>query len=272
MTAMTVNVQRVGPVARITLDRPEKRNALSSAMVADLHAAMDDAEADPDVRVVVVRGAGPAFCAGFDLGELTTDPTVEQMEAALTADLDVIMRFWRCPKPTVAAVHGYVLGGGFELAMACDVTVAADDAVFGEPEPTFGSGVVALLLPWLTGPKAARELLLFGSDRIDATRALHLGLVNSVVPRDRLDDTATGMAHRSAMLDQTAVRMTKRALNDTYKRMGIDDALRTALEIDVEIETTQTEESRTFRAIVERDGVGTALAWRQSLINAGSPR
>jgi enoyl-CoA hydratase len=259
---VTVTADRHGPAAWITLDRPAKRNAISTAMAADLHAAVDEAEADAGVRVIVVRGAGSAFCAGFDLGEMTADATVDAVRATLTADLDLVMRFWRCPKPTVAAVHGYVLGGGFELAMACDVTIAATDAVFGEPEPTFGSGVVALLLPWLTGPKAARELLLFGSDRVTADRALRLGLVNEVVAPDELDDAAAAIAHRSALLDPTAVRLTKRAINATYDRMGLEDALRAALETDVEIETTRSDESRTFLSILERDGVAAALDWR----------
>lgn len=262
MSGGTVRVERRGPVAWLTLDRPEKRNAISTAMVRDLHGAMDLVEADPGVRVVVVRGAGPAFCAGFDLGEMTSKAGVEETRETLTTDLELILRFWSSPLPTLAAVHGYVLGGGFELAMACDVTIASDDAVFGEPEPTFGSGCVALLLPWVTGSKAARELLLFGSDRVDAARALSLGLVNEVVPRDRLEQTAEDMARRSALLDPTAVRLTKRALNDTAARVGLLDAVRSALETDVEIETTRTEERLTFLTVLERDGVKAALAWR----------
>jgi enoyl-CoA hydratase len=263
---MTVAAHRGGPVGWITLDRPAKRNAISAAMAADLHAALDDAEADPDVRVIVLRGAGPAFCAGFDLGELHADTAVDQVRATLTADLDLIMRFWRSPKPTVAAVHGYALGGGFELAMACDVTVAAADAVFGEPEPTFGSGVVALLLPWLTGPKAARELLLFGSDRVPADRALRLGLINDVVARDQLHDAAAAIAQRSALLDPTAVRLTKQAINASYDRIGLEDTLQGALETAVEIETTRTDESRAFLSILERDGVAAALDWRAARV------
>lgn len=269
---MTVTAQHRGPTAWITLDRPAKLNAISAAMAADLHAALDEAEADPGVRVIVVRGAGPAFCAGFDLGEMSADAPVDEVRATLAADLDLIMRFWRCPKPTVAAVHGYVLGGGFELAMACDVTITADDAVFGEPEPTFGSGIVALLLPWLTGPKAARELLLFGSDRVPADRALRLGLVNDVIARDRLDDAAAALARRSALLDPTAVRLTKRALNATYERMGLDDAVHAALETDVEIETTRTEESLAFLAVLERDGVAAALDWRAARVEDAGHR
>ncbi len=258
----TTTVSRRGPAAWITLNRPDKLNAISAEMVVELQAVMDEVEADPTVRVVVLRGAGSSFCAGFDLAEMSGDTDVDLMRSSLTADLELIMRFWRCPKPTLAAVHGYVLGGGLELALACDVTIATDDAVFGEPEPTFGSGIVALLLPWLTGSKAAREMLLFGSDRISADRAQSLGLVNEVVSREQLEDAATGMARRSALLDPTAVRLTKRALNATYDRMGMEDALLSALETDVEIETTRTEEGLAFLAVLDRDGVAAALDWR----------
>ncbi len=252
-----------GPVAQITLARPAKLNAITAEMVAELHLAMDLAEADPDVRVIVLRGDGRAFCAGFDLDEVDDGASVDEVRTVLAADLDVIMRFWRSPKPTLSAVHGYALGGGFELALACDVTIAATDAVFGEPEPTFGSGIVALLLPWLTGPKAAKELLLFGTDRMGADRALDLGLVNALVERAALDDEVARMARRCALLDATAVRLTKRAVNRSYELMGLDAALDEALEIDVQIETTDTKESRAFLSIVQRDGVAAAVAWRQ---------
>ena len=92
------------------------------------------------------------------------------------------MQFWDCPKPTIAAVHGFALAGGFEMALSCDLTIAAEGTRFGEPEVRFGSGIVALLLPWMTTPKLAKELLLTGNDQIDAQRALGMGIVNRVVP------------------------------------------------------------------------------------------
>ena len=92
------------------------------------------------------------------------------------------MQFWDCPKPTIAAVHGYCLGGAFEIAMSCDIAVAAAGTRFGEPEPRFGSGNICMLLPWITSPKFAKELLLTGRDDIDAERAMAMGLVNQVVP------------------------------------------------------------------------------------------
>lgn len=264
MSTEHIIYRKKGSVGEITLNRPDKLNSITAAMVKDLHTALDTAEADPDVRVVVLKSNGRAFSSGFDLSEMETEPSRDSMRAVLQADYDIIMRFWNCPKPTISAVRGYVLGGGFELAMACDVSIAADDAMFGEPEPKFGSGIVALLLPWLTGPKQAKEMLLFGNDRIPADRACAMGLVNSVVAIADLETACETMAKRCAMLDSTAVRLTKRAINQSYGAMGMERALTQALELDLEIETTDTEESRTFKSVLSQSGVKAAIAWREA--------
>jgi enoyl-CoA hydratase len=262
----SVELRFDGPMAHIRLNRPDKLNAINQAMLLELRQAMDEAEQSPQVRVITLTGAGRAFCSGFDLSELSSESSAEQTRRVLQADFDLIMRFWHSPKPTLAAVHGYALGGGFELAMACDVTIAAEDAQFGEPEPKFGSGIVALLLPWVTGPKQAKEMLLFGNDRVAARRALEIGLVNRVVPADALEAEMMAIAGRCAMLDAHAVRLTKSAINRSYSTMGFDQALRDALDIDVTIETTETEESRTFKDILARQGVKAAIAWREARV------
>ncbi|HUE28497.1 MAG TPA: enoyl-CoA hydratase/isomerase family protein, partial [Solirubrobacteraceae bacterium] len=130
--------------------------------------AMDAVEADAEVRAVIVTGAGNAFSSGFDLKEqMERRPTgIETWRPILRKDFDVPMRFWHCPKPTIAAVRGPCLAGACELALACDMTVAAEDAFFGEPELKFGAGIVVMLLPWLTGAKQAKELILSGADDI----------------------------------------------------------------------------------------------------------
>lgn len=266
MSHDSVRIEREGPIAQLVLNRPDKLNAITHEMLESLNAAMDAVEADPGVRVIILRGEGRAFSAGFDLSELQPDTPVEQTRRMLQADFDLIMRFWNSPKPTLSAVHGYVLGGGFELAMACDATIAAEGTLFGEPEPKFGSGIVALLLPWLAGPKLAREMLLFGNDRITAERALALGIINRLVAPDALIAEAIALAGRCAMLDAHAVKLTKQAINNSYAAMGIERALREALDIDLTIETTDTEESRTFKEILAREGVKAAIAWRESRV------
>lgn len=259
-----VGYERRGDLALVTLDRPDKLNAISAAMVRGLGEALDRAEADDAVRVILLAGAGKAFSAGFDLAPGDATPSADEVRRTLTADFDIIMRFWDCPKPTVAAVHRYCLGSALELAVACDVTIAADDCVFGEPEVQFGSGIVALLLPWFIGPKLAKELLLTGDDRVPAARALQMGLVNRVVPAASLLDEATAMARRIADNDPVAVRLTKLAINRSMDLAGMRAALAQALEMDVTVETTETPESREFNAILERDGAKAAIAWRRA--------
>jgi enoyl-CoA hydratase len=256
--------ERRGAVALLTLNRPDKLNAINAPMIAALDAALDAAEADPAVRAIVVAGAGRAFSAGFDLdtgtGEARPDPA--DVRRALENDFRIILRFWDSPKPTVAAVHGYCLGSSLELAVACDLTVAAEDCFFGEPEVKFGSGIVALLLPWLAGPKAAKYLLLTGEDRASAAEMQAMGLVSRVVPTAQVLDEALALARRIAANDAQAVRLTKRAINRSLDIGGMREALAAALDIDVEIETHETAESREFNEILKRDGAGAAIAWR----------
>jgi len=259
----TIRVERDGAAAVITLDRPDKLNAINGAMMDELLTALDQAEADERVRAIVVQGAGRAFSSGFEIGTLDRSSTAS-VRAGLEADLAFILRFWDSPKPTLAAVHGYCLGGAFELAMACDVTVAARDALFGEPELKFGSGIVALLLPWLTGPKQAKQILFAGLDRIPAERAQAIGLVNEVVEPGRQLEAGLALARRMATVDQSALRLTKQAVNRSYEIMGLRQALLQALEVDVQIETAETPESTEFRTILRRDGLKAALAWREA--------
>ena len=270
MSFDTILYERNGPLAWITLNRPDKLNAINGVMLDELNRALDHAEADDEVRVIVVDGAGRAFSAGFDLdmggGDQAADPAFLRRE--LTRDLEGIMRFWRSPKPTIAAVHKYCLGSAMELAVACDVTIAADDCRFGAPEVQFGSGIVALILPWLIGPKAAKELLLTGDDRVSAERALQLGLVNRVVPAAKLKDAARDMALGIAANDRLAVTLTKQAINRTYDIMGLESALRQALELDVLIEATATDESQAFNEILAREGPKAAIAWRRERMAA----
>ena len=260
----TILYETRGAIALLTLNRPEKLNAIDRRMVAELGLALDEAERDPAVRAVVLCGAGRAFSAGFDLetGERPGIDPIGELRAELEEDLAIIMRFWSCPKPTVAAVHSYCLGSGMELAVACDVTVSAVGCRFGAPEVRFGSGVVAMILPWVIGLKQAKELLLTGDDRVSAERALALGLVNRVVPAERCLDEAIAIAQAIARNDRIAVALTKQAINRSAEIMGMREALLQALELDVIAEASETPESREFNRILAEQGPRAAIAWR----------
>ncbi|MEX1993899.1 MAG: enoyl-CoA hydratase/isomerase family protein [Steroidobacteraceae bacterium] len=251
-------------LAVLTLNRPDKLNAINRPMIAALDAALDAAEADDAVRAIVVTGAGRAFSAGFDLdmgvGDGRPDPA--EVRRALENDFRIIMRFWDCPKVTIAAAHGYCLGSAMELAVACDLTLAADDCRFGMPEVRFGSGIVTMLLPWLAGPKQARYLLLSADDRVSAAEVQAMGLVNRVVPVAQLFDEVIALGQRIAANDRNAVRLTKRAINRSLDFAGLREALAQAFETDVEIETAETAESREFNERLKRDGARAAIAWR----------
>lgn len=257
-----VRSERRGAVALLTLNRPDKLNAINAPMIRALDAALDAAEADDAVRAIVVAGAGRAFSAGFDLDMGIGKPDPAEVRRALEEDFRIILRFWDSPKPTLAAVHGYCLGSSLELALACDLTVAAEDCRFGEPEVKFGSGIVALLLPWLAGPKAAKQLLLTGDDRVSASDMQAMGLLARVVPAAQLAAEALALAQRIAANDAQAVRLTKQAINRSLDIGGMRQALHAALETDIVIETTETAESREFNEILKRDGAKAAIAWR----------
>jgi len=240
-------------------------------MIDELNDALDRAEDEDQVRVILLKGEGRAFSAGFDLvpgeadasGEAAAqDAPEDAVRSELSKDFDIIMRFWDCPKPTIAAVHTYCLGSAMEMAVACDMTLAARGCRFGAPEVKFGSGIVALVLPWFCGPKKAKELLLTGNDRVTSEQAEAWGLVNRVVEADELYDAARELAMEIARNDQLAVRLTKRAINQSMNTAGMRKALLDALETDVEIESTVTEESRRFNEILRTEGTRAALQWR----------
>jgi enoyl-CoA hydratase len=248
---------------RLTLNRPAKLNALSHELVKELDRAIAEAAADPDVRVIAIAGAGRAFSAGYDLSEEAVN-RIESPVAwrdALAHDVAVTMRIWDCPKPVIAQVHGYCLAGGLELAMACDLVVASDDAQFGEPEIRYGSAPVTLLMPFLVGQKKTRELLLTG-DLVDAREAERIGLVNRVVPREELAAEVDRLADRLARTPPEVMAPTKRMLNRAMEAAGLRVAIEAGTDLGAIVNAAGTPEQREWDEIVRRDGLKAALAWR----------
>lgn len=273
MSFISIDYKVDGPIAFLVLNRPEKLNAINADMVRELNLALDAAEADDDVQVIVLSGNGRAFSAGFDLdpdGDAPDAVDLGALRQELQDDFDIIMRFWDSPKITVAAVHGYCLGSAMEMAVACDITLSAEECRFGAPEVRFGSGIVALVLPWFAGPKRAKELLLTGNDRISAQQAEDYGLVNKVVPGDCLLDEARNLGVSIAGNDQLAVRMTKLAINRSYDIAGMRQSLLQALELDIIVEGTETDESKEFNRRLHEEGTGAAIAWRASRVRESS--
>ena len=248
---------------RLTLNRPAKLNALSGELVAALVAALDAAEADPEVRVIVLEGAGRAFSSGYDLTEEAEGAIGGPVawREVLAADVAATLRFLDSPKPVIAQVHGYALAGGLELAMACDLIVAADGTKLGEPEIRYGSAPVTLLMPYLIGQKRTRELLLTG-DLIDAVEAERIGLINRVVPADALAAEVDRLADQLARTPPEVMGQTKRMLNRAMDAAGLRLAVEAGLDLGAIINAADTPEQREWDSIVRRDGLKAALAWR----------
>ncbi|MDP9482597.1 MAG: enoyl-CoA hydratase/isomerase family protein [Chloroflexota bacterium] len=248
---------------RLTLNRPAKLNALSGPLVESLVGALDAAIADTRVRVIVLEGAGRAFSAGYDLTEESEGGVGGPVgwRRLLAVDVEATLRVLDCPKPVIAQIHGYALAGALELAMACDLIVAAEGTQVGEPEIRYGSAPVTLLMPYLIGQKKTRELLLTG-DLIDAVEAERIGLINRVVPSDRLAAEVDALADRLARTPPEVMAPTKLMLNRAMDAAGFRMAVEAGLDLGAIINAADTPEQREWDTIVKRDGLKAALAWR----------
>ena len=220
----------------------------------------------PVTCVVLLRAEGRSFCAGYDIGaqspgadDWRRDPTTAQ--AHLQPQLEFEMAPWLMKKPVIASVQGHVLGGGCELAMLCDLTIAADNATFGEPEVRFSAVGPAIVMPMIIGYKKARELLYFG-DQIDAQTALDLGMINRIVPLDELRGASLAYAKRLALISPEALYATKRAVNRVADATGFRTALYAGLDVVGPLYSTTTELGARFRAIAAAEGVPAAVKWR----------
>jgi enoyl-CoA hydratase len=226
MTYESLLYEVTGALARITVNRPDKLNALNKTVIGELDRAVGEIERDPAIRGVILTGAGPkAFVAGADIGEIASQGPVDGKARAMEGQR-VFRRLERCGKPVVAAVNGFALGGGCELAMACHLRVASEGARFGQPEVKLGIGPGyggTVRLPRLVGRGRALELLLTGA-MIDAQEALRIGLVNRVVPAERLLPESEQLLTTILGNGPLAIRACLEAV-DTGLDLGLDEAL-----------------------------------------------
>ncbi len=223
--------EKIDNIVKITMNRPESHNAQDYHMIDELDEAFTQAELDEDVRVIILAGAGRSFSSGHDMSSRARPSSAPDMEISLEGLEGRMWRerriyFERClkirnlSKPTIAQVHGYCIGAGLMLAAMCDIIIASEDASFQDPVLRMGFSAAELLVePWEFGPRKAKEFLWTG-DSFDAREACRLGLVNRVVPRERLDEEVMGLAGRIAITPPIVVSLTKRDINETMDLMG----------------------------------------------------
>ena len=262
----TIEVKIENRIGLISLNRPQVLNAINEEMVNEVTKSMIQMNADESVACIILKGNGRCFSAGFDMKE-TSQKSIKgmfQWRKELTKDYDFTMQFWHSKKPTIASVHGYCLAGAFEVMLACDITVAEENTFFGEPEVRFGSGIIAMLAPWITGPKQAKEILLTGQDKFTAEQCLRMGVLNYVEKDENVFSKALSIAEQITMSSDKSVQLTKKSINESYETAGMQKALKNALEIDIQIESDESPEREMFNKIRKEQGLKAALLWRDS--------
>ncbi|MGH7819856.1 MAG: crotonase/enoyl-CoA hydratase family protein [Candidatus Binatia bacterium] len=231
MTFETLRYEVDGRLARITLNRPERLNAINRPMPGEISAAVARANEDRAVHVIVLRGAGRAFCAGYDLDWGTKvsnearsreqgvwDPVADWR--MMSANVRAYMSLWESPKPVVAGIHGFCVGGGTDLVLCADQIIAADDVRFGYPPSRVWGTPTTALWVYRVGLERAKRLLLTG-DAIDGKEAARIGLVGKSVPPERLGEEVEALARRMAMLPVNQLTMLKLLVNQTFENMGL---------------------------------------------------
>jgi enoyl-CoA hydratase len=274
-----IEIDRVGTddrVGRITLNRPEKMNALSQELLFELNDALHDMEADHTIRVIILRGAGRTFSAGYDLTPAKggADAVVRSHKArddegrrlamgirtGMQQITDIHMYFWNMSKVTISQIHGYALAGGCELAMMADLVVAADDAQLGHPGCRgLGTSRTGVIWPLVIGMRKAKELYYTG-ENVTGTEAEEIGMINYAWPMDELEDRTIAFADRLAIASADHLGILKVNMNRFYENMGIYSSVRSSTDLDAMGQFTEF--SYGFQDHMKEGGLKDALAWR----------
>jgi len=257
-----------GRIGTITLNRPARRNAVNTPMRDALHQQIRAMADNAEVSVILLRGAGRSFCAGYDLSSDDPEMVALGNDALRWHDfqqrgLEFLLAIWGARKPVIAEVQGHALGFGCALAMVCDLVIAAEDAQFGEPEIRFQSISSSVVLPWVIGARRARELLYMG-DIVDARTARDYGMVNRVVAASELPAAAAAYARRLARIGPEALSRAKVAINRGIEAGGFRNGLQGSLDIVSPLYTVETEMVREFRKGVEKLGLRDAIKQRNA--------
>lgn len=264
-------------VGIITLNRPEKLNALSQELLYDFDGALHDMEADHTIRVIVVKGAGRAFSAGYDLTpsqKTGADAVVRRhrgvddkgrrllmgIRTGMQQITDIHMYFWNMAKVTIAQVHGYAVAGGCEMAMMADLVVAADDAQLGHPGLRgLGTSRTGVIWPLVIGMRKAKELYYTG-ENVTGTEAEEIGMINYAWPKEELEDRTLVFADRLATMSADHLAILKVNMNRFYENMGIYSSVRSSTDLDAAGQFTEF--SYDWQEKMREEGLKDALQWR----------
>lgn len=229
-----------GSVGWLVLNRPEKLNALSTALLAEFDVVFADLVGDDDIRCIIIRGEGRAFSVGYDLGADSyafSEEGGRRRRAfddwkSLRANIDRWLDVWRCPKPVIAAITGYCMGGATQLAVCCDLTVVAKEAIIGWPKLPAGGGLLAPTSEWLIGPKRAKEMSYIAGNQFTGEEAELWGWANRAVELDNVLTVAAEMARKAAKIPPDVMMIKKRALNRIMDMQGFSESMYFGAEFD----------------------------------------
>ena len=261
MTYQNILYEKKGKIVRIILNRPEKMNALSRDLLDEYAAALIGAEGDEEIRAVIVKGAGRAFSAGYDIepgrpGEYGAGTVLGDL-ARMQENTRKITTAWNLHKPVIAQVHGYCVAGGNDIAGQCDIIIAAENAIFMHPQ------IRRLGLTWMhmttynVGAQRAK-MLMFTGDPITGKEAEQIGLVAKAVPEDKLEEEVNKLAERIALVPSELLALNKAAINRVIEEMGLRNVLEAGMELDVISHATNAVQD--FRNMAEEKGLKEALA------------
>ncbi len=272
MPFQTLRYDSEAPIATITLNRPERLNTIVPPMPDELAAAVERATADEQVKVVILRGAGRSFCAGFDFGggfhhwdeHLTTDGAWDAGKdfALATSQLGAVPKFmsiWRSPKPVIAQVHGWCVGGGSDMALCADLVIASEDARLGTPYSRMWGCYLSGMWLYRLGLTRAKEFALTGKP-LSGAEAAQIGLINAAVPFARLEEEVRERARALASLPSSQLAAMKLIVNQAYENMGLASTQLLGPVLDGLMRNTP--DAREFIALAEGEGVGAAIARR----------
>jgi enoyl-CoA hydratase len=268
----TLLYQKDGRIARVTLNRPERLNAISEAMPGEIRAAVEAANADPDIHVIVLAGSGKAFCAGYDLkifaesagkNAVTQDMPWDPMRdyKLMKGYTDDMLSLWRSYKPVICKIHGYAVAGGSDIALCADIVIMAADAKIGYPPARVWGCPTTAMWVYRLGAEKAKRMLLTG-DLVTGVEAKAMGLVYDAVPAAELDAAVDALAQRMAGVPKNQLMMQKLTINQAYENMGMQSTQMMATLFDGI--TRHSPEGFWFKNLAEQKGFHEAVRWRDS--------